>query len=80
MRSIKNYLPNSETKTAIVQARIEPSLLSDVTALCKENGWKVPDIIRASLEKLVDDEKPKQVAFPFRKVNFEGGSNKSAWK
>lgn len=59
MRSIRSYLPHPDQtdKTVIIQARISEKMKEMLRELADKNRWKASDVIRASLQKFLDDEK-----------------------
>ncbi len=62
MRSLRSYLPPSnakQEKTVIINARISREMREEVKVLAAKSRWKPSQIVRASLQKFIDDERAK---------------------
>lgn len=57
-KELREYLPEPKEQI-MLQARVDRELAAKVKSICKLNGWKTVDAVRAGLRKLVDDEGPQ---------------------
>lgn len=54
-RSIRSYIPD-EDYTDFIACKISPRLKERVDAIARRNKWTTSAVIRAGLQKFVDDE------------------------
>ncbi len=63
--TIRSYLPVPEysDRSLIIQARVSPKMKLQIKQIAKENNWCASQVIRAGLEKFLDDELPQSELF-----------------
>lgn len=70
-RSIRSYLPQHHDFTDAICVKMSPALKKKVKEIAKRNKWTPSEVVRAGLEKFVDDEendpRPPQETFKLPK-------------
>lgn len=52
-------MPDEQNKSVILFVRVKPELNERIKWVASQNKWKIADMMRAALEKFMDDETPK---------------------
>lgn len=61
-RPIRSYLPDPElekNKEVVLQARVPVTMRRYLKMIADKNHWSASQVIRAGLEKFIDDELPR---------------------
>jgi antitoxin component of RelBE/YafQ-DinJ toxin-antitoxin module len=61
VKGYEKYLPDKkETKTILIQAKIDPELHERAKALLDKEGWTWHEVLTGLLAKLIDESKSKR--------------------
>lgn len=63
-REYETPILKQETAVTYIQAAIRPSFMMRLTEICAKNHWTKSSVVRAALEKFIDDEYERQSKRP----------------